>query len=228
MSDFNFELSEEEIKRIKSGYQMSIMRGELNANAYISANAKKLGVDKKLFKRFVLECAKQSIFCRDKVLHYHRTSLENAIKILEHGALLNRVNIKLAGGDTSKFLGSSSSNVQFTVDKYNEYGELLSSGFGGERESQVGVVGADVVFVMGPAFMEEETYDCLAFYPTVGKADIRRGCVALLAKNEEIKRTIEEVLQKFEYDLSTLLIQDFHRQDLLNRINSETIAEQNE
>lgn len=83
-------LSEEEKQKIVSTYKNVSIQGELSANAYISSQAKKFGVDKKELTKFVLEKGKSEIKSPDKVLHYHRTSIQSFKQIMQTGFLLNR------------------------------------------------------------------------------------------------------------------------------------------
>lgn len=206
-------LGEDGIKRLVSGYQNTMSSSELLANAYVATEAKKLFVDKGLLKFFLREQQKKKILFPEKVLHYHRTSLENAEKILEMGALLNRANLKQAGVDISKFAGSSSAHVQFSVDRYSENGELVNEGF--NLKDNVGASSDDVVFVMGTELMHEETYDNFAIYPTVEKADVKSCCIGLLAKNLEVQEKLQALLQERGMQIPVMLQKDFDREILI-------------
>ena len=182
-------LSENEIRGLIAGYRNMATSGELNAKLFIGSQSKKLGVDKKELETFLKEKAKEEIKSPNKVLHYHRTSLEYAKKIIESGYLLNRENIVLNGGDISHLSGSSSANVQFTRDIYDENGMLQLSGF--NIGVNKGANSMEVVFVMNPKLMEEESYNCVYTYPIVEKADIRECCATILAQNPEIQAKID-------------------------------------
>lgn len=209
-------LSEDEQTRILSGYRNVMSQGELMANAYIAQQAKRFDVDKKTLKRYIRELNKLQINCREKVLHYHRTSFENAEKILEMGSFLNRANLKIAGVDISKFLGSSSANVQFSVDKYDQEGHLYQEGF--NLQDNLGASSADVVFVMGPNLIKEGTYDNFALYPTVEKADIRESCVTIMAKDERIREELQQILEDKKYDIPVVLVSEFCRGILMETL----------
>lgn len=209
-------LGEEGINRLMAGYQNLIANSEILSNAYVATEAKKLFVDKKLLKFFLREQQKKKIKSPEKVLHYHRTSFENAEKILGIGALLNRANLKKAGVDISKFAGSSSANVQFSADRYDENGELFIEGF--NLKDNLGASSDDVVFVMGPKLMREETYDSFNIYPTVEKADIRKCCVALLAKDLEVQEKLQALLQEKGMNIPVVLQKDFDRELLIQNL----------
>ena len=79
------ELDDKEKGIIMNGYRGSATQSELSANIYLSREAKKLGIDKQELKQFILKMGKDAIKSPDKVLHYHRTSIENAGKIINSG-----------------------------------------------------------------------------------------------------------------------------------------------
>lgn len=193
-------------------------RSELDVNSYISGQAKKLGIDKQKLIFYLREQEKLKIKSPEKVLHYHRTSLERGKNILESGYLLNRKNMQLNGGDISEFRGSSSNNVQFSVDKYNEYGELLQSGYEPEGEN-LGASSNDIVFVMGPKLLKEETYNPFTMYPTVEKANINEMCTAILAKDPETLQKLQSILDINQINVQTMLQDDFDREEILQSLN---------
>lgn len=219
-------LSEEETKKMVSAYKSMSNQGELSANAYISSQAKKIGIDKKELTTFIQEKGKEEISSPDKVLHYHRTSMESFKKIMETGYLLNRKNMQLNGIDTSSLKGSSSANIQFSRDVYDEAGELQSSGF--DIENNLGASSADVVFVMSPELMKEDTYNCLGMYPTVEKADIQQCCATILAKDPEIQMQIESILKNKNIPIKTILQDEFSRDTVLQEINKTDIEKEPE
>lgn len=212
-------LSEAEKKSLIAGYQNMTIGGELDAKTYISSEAKKLGVDKKELETFLKEKGKEKIKSPEKVLHYHRTSMEYAKKIIESGYLLNRKNIILNGGDISHLSGSSSANVQFTRDIYDENGMLQLSGFNmGENK---GANSMEVVFVMNPKLMEEESYNSFYRYPIVEKADIRECCATILAQNPEIQAQIDKSLAEKGIMIPTMLQEEFNREEILANLSGK-------
>ena len=212
-------LSEDEKKSLIAGYQNMAIGGELDAKTYISSEAKKLGVDKKELETFLKEKGKEKIKSPEKVLHYHRTSMEYAKKIIESGYLLNRKNIILNGGDISHLSGSSSANVQFTRDIYDENGMLQLSGFNmGENK---GANSMEVVFVMNPKLMEEESYNSFYRYPIVEKADIRECCATILAQNPEIQAQIDKSLAEKGIMIPTMLQEEFNREEILANLSGK-------
>lgn len=212
-------LSEAEKKSLIAGYQNMAIGGELDAKTYISSEAKKLGVDKKELETFLKEKGKEKIKSPEKVLHYHRTSMEYAKKIIESGYLLNRKNIILNGGDISHLSGSSSANVQFTRDIYDENGMLQLSGFNmGENK---GANSMEVVFVMNPKLMEEESYNSFYRYPIVEKADIRECCATILAQNPEIQAQIDKSLAEKGIMIPTMLQEEFNREEILANLSGK-------
>jgi len=219
-------LSEEETKKMVSSYKSMSNQGELSANAYISSQAKKLGIDKKELTSFIQEKGKEEISSPDKVLHYHRTSLDSFKKIMETGYLLNRKNMQLNGIDTSDLKGSSSSNIQFSRDVYDENGELKNSGF--DLEDSLGASSADVVFVMSPELMNEESYNCLSMYPTVEKADIQKCCATILAKDPNIQMQIQNILKSKNMPIQTILQDEFDRENILQELGKDNTERESE
>lgn len=217
-------LSEGETQKIISAYRNMSSQGELSANAYISSQAKKLGVDKKELISFIQEKGKAEISSPNKVLHYHRTSMQSFEKIMQTGYLLNRKNMQLNGIDISGLKGSSSANIQFSRDIYNNDGELQSSGF--DIDDNLGASSADVVFVMSPELMQEDTYNCLGMYPTVEKANIQRCCATILAKDPNIKIQIESILKGKNLPIRTILQEEFDRETILEELNKNDIGKQ--
>lgn len=219
-------ISEEETKKLVSGYQRMSNQSELSANAYISTQAKKLGIDKKELISFVLEKGKETIASSHKVLHYHRTSIQNFEQIMQIGYLLNRKNMQENGIDISKLSGSSSANVQFSRDIYDDDGVLQMEGYSKERN--LGANSTDVVFVMGPELIQENTYNCLTVYPTVEKADIQRCCVAILAKDPIIQMRVEKILKEKNIFISTILQENFDRNAILEQLSKKNSSKQEE
>lgn len=217
-------LSEEETQKIVSAYRNMSSQGKLSANAYISSQAKKLGVNKKELTSFIQEKGKAEISSPNKVLHYHRTSMQSFEQIMQTGFLLNRKNMQLNGIDISRLNGSSSANVQFSRDIYNEEGELQSSGF--DIDDNLGASSADVVFVMSPELMNEETYNCLAMYPTVEKTDIQRCCATILAKDINIQNQIQSILKAKNLQIRTMLQGEFDRESVLEELSRSDTSKQ--
>lgn len=212
-------LSENEIRGLIAGYRNMATSGELDAKSFIGSQSKKLGVDKKELETFLKEKAKEEIKSPNKVLHYHRTSMEYAKKIIETGYLLNRKNIELNGGDISHLSGSSSANVQFTRDIYDENGMLQLSGFTtGENK---GANSMEVVFVMNPKLMEEESYNCAYTYPIVEKADISECCATILTQNPEIQAQTDKCLEDKGMMIPTMLQEEFDREEILASLNGK-------
>ena len=217
-------LSEEETKTIMSSYKRMSMQGELSANAYLSSKAKQLGVDKKALTTFIQEKGKAEISSPDKVLHYHRTSMQSFEQIMQTGFLLNRKNMQLNGIDTSNLRGSSSANIQFSRDVYDADGKLQIPGF--DMADNLGASSADVVFVMSPELMNEETYNCFTMYPTVEKADIQRCCATILAKDPNIQMQIESILRGKNLPIRTMLQEEFDREAVLEELGRADVSKQ--
>ena len=72
-------LSQEEERALIAGYRNMATR-EIDAKSFIGSQSKKLGVDKKELETFLKEKCKEEIKSPEKVLHYHRTSMEYAKK----------------------------------------------------------------------------------------------------------------------------------------------------
>lgn len=211
-------LSQEEERDLIAGYRNMATR-EIDAKSFIGSQSKKLGVDKKELETFLKEKCKEEIKSPEKVLHYHRTSMEYAKKIIESGYLLNRKNIVLNEGDISHLSGSSSANVQFTRDIYDENGMLQLSGFNiGENK---GANSMEVVFVMNPKLMQEESYNCVYRYPIVEKADIRECCATILAQNPEIQAQIDKSLAEKGIMIPTMLQEEFNREEILANLSGK-------
>ena len=217
-------LSEDEKQKIVSTYKNVSIQGELSANAYISTQAKKLGIDKKELTKFVLEKGRSEISSPDKVLHYHRTSIQSFEQIMQTGLLLNRKNMQLNGIDISGLKGSSSPNIQFSRDIYDANGELQSSGF--DINDNLGANSADIVFVMSPEVMNEDTYNCFGTYPTVEKADIQRCCATILAKDPNIQMQIESILKGKGLSIRTMLQEEFDREAVLEELDRSDVSKQ--
>ena len=210
-------ISEEKAKKLVLGYQMMLNQSELSANAYINTQAKKLGVDKKELISFVLAKGKEKITSPEKVLHYHRTSIQSFKQIMQIGYLLNRRNMQENGLDISKLRGSSSANVQFSRDIYDDNGVLQVEGYNKERN--LGANSTDVIFVMGPELMQENTYNCLSVYPTVEKANIQKYCIVILAKDPIIQMQVEKILKEKNIFIRTILQENFDRNILLAQLS---------
>jgi len=217
-------LSEEETKTIMSSYKRMSMQGELSANAYLSSKAKQLGIDKKALTTFIQEKGKAEISSPDKVLHYHRTSMQSFEQIMQTGFLLNRKNMQLNGIDTSNLRGSSSANIQFSRDVYDADGKLQIPGF--DMADNLGASSADVVFVMSPELMNEETYNCFTMYPTVEKADIQKCCATILAKDPNIQMQIESILKGKNLPIKTMLQEEFDREAVLEELGRTDVSKQ--
>ena len=215
----------ETTQRMLREYANMANSGEIFGNSYIGRKAKELGVDKEELRLYIREKAKAQIQSPEKVLHYHRTSLENADKILQSGYLLNRANRRKNGENLTHLAGSSSDNVQFTVDKYNNNGILISSGFD-LNATNIGAASTDIVFVMSPDILKEDSYDCLAPYPTVEKANIRECCATILARNPEVLAKLQNRLSELKLDIPTMLQEEFNRNSILQDIQKGKIQQE--
>ena len=125
--------------------------------------------------------------------------------------------MQLNGIDISGLRGSSSANIQFSRDIYDDEGELQSSGF--DIDDKLGASSADVVFVMSPELMNEDTYNCWGTYPTVEKADIQRCCATILAKDPNIQMQIESILKGRNLPIRTMLQEEFDREAVLEELS---------
>lgn len=215
--------SKEETQKMIVSYRNASISGELTANAYIATQAKKLGIDKETLRAYIREQGKSQISHPEKVLHYHRTSIENAKQILASGYLLNRAGIKENGGDITHLNGSSSKNVQFSVDRYNSEGKLQSSGF--DLEDNLGAASTDIVFIMSPELLKEDSYDSFGMYPTVEKANISQCCATILAKNPDILSQLQEMMAKAHIQIPSILQEEFSRESVLQSLSPEKVQE---
>lgn len=132
--------------------------------------------------------------------------------------------MQLNGIDISGLKGSSSPNIQFSRDIYDTNGELQSSGF--DINNNLGANSADVVFVMSPELMNEDTYNCFGTYPTVEKADIQRCCATILAKDHNIQMQIESILKGKGLSTRTMLQEEFDREAVLHGLDRTDLSKQ--
>ena len=79
---------------------------------------------------------------------------------------------------------------------------------------------------MGPELMNEDTYNCWGTYPTVEKADIRRCCVTILAKDPNIQMQIESILKSKNISIPTMLQEEFDREAILEELSRDDTSNQ--
>jgi len=207
-------LDEQQLISACYGYRDRSIAHERDGQTYLGYTAKRLGVDKDYLYTQIKRKGVSLINSKEKVLHYHRTSMVSAKSILESGYLLNREHLKKRGIEVSS--GSSSKNVQFTVDEYDKNGELAIEGF--SNNLKVGAVNSGIVFVMGPNLLEEESYDCLQRFPTVEKASIDDTCVCIMAEGEESLKEIQSFLKSKGKNIPVILQKNFNREEILGSL----------
>ena len=88
-------------------------------------------------------------------------------------------------------------------------------------EDGKGANSTEVVFVMNPKLMEEESYNCFYRYPIVEKADIRKCCATILAQNPEIQAQIDKCLADKGIRIPTMLQEEFNREEILANLNGK-------
>jgi len=106
--------------------------------------------------------AKQDLQEREKgpLYHYHRTTVEKALTIINNGALLSRDEMEKAGIDTSKLGWSISDQVMMTRDGYNQEGQATSPGVGIHNTDAYSGFGP-VIFVFEPSVMDSPGYNAI-------------------------------------------------------------------
>ena len=215
-------ISKGTLNNISNTYKNVSMQGELTASQYLNSTSKKMGISRDELMNQLREKMIEDTNHPEKVLHYHRTSLDRFEKIVDSGALLSRANIIAQGGNTREFSGSSSSKVQFTVDSYDTAGNLTKSGYEiGEGAGNTGANATDIVFVMNPDLMKEKSYDGYGMYPTVEKAELQEYVASILAKDEQTQQKALEILARKGIQVPVILQKDFERQDILKQYEHE-------
>lgn len=163
---------------------------------------KKLSVQNNIDYRYLLQKIRQMSIeknysgQKDLVKHFHATSFESFEEIIKTGELLSRSERKKRGISVENLLGSSSDNVQFSRDYFNDKGDLIKSGLGNGK----GATGTEVVFVFGNQIYNEETFDATFHYPTVEKLNIKNACIAVIGANDDIVSKIRDLLKQYDCD----------------------------
>lgn len=185
------DMTDEDIFKMYNGIRNVALHGEIDYYRWMHHLAKIHDFDYSEFLQYMRDYAKSKLTFTQNIKHYHGTSINNFKSIIENGALLSRDELELRGVDTSKFGWSSSRNVQFTRDYYDEQGNLIRPGLTNHR---VGNINYGVTLVFGPQLFKVNNYDCFSQYPTVSNASIKDNCIAILADSEVILNEIKNIL----------------------------------
>ena len=153
--------------------------------------AKEVGASKEVVLQEMRAYAKSRIKSPEKVLHFHKTSIDNLKDIVELGGLLSRPEVKKRKPDKKLPGWSASEDVMMTQDKYNDDGALRQRGL---TSHGVGASGRGVVMVMGPQIMDLPDYDAICDYPTVSDAPLAKNCDAILVDGDEDRAEVEKLL----------------------------------
>ena len=166
--------------------------GKLGQQVELGHMAKRHGMEKDDLARVLNAYAKSKIEHREKVKHYHRTSIENLHDILEFGCLLSRPELKKVRPDI-KFSGASASdNVMMTRDKYDKDGVLWQPGV---TEQKPGGSSHGVTLVFKSDIIDFDTYDAMDSYPTVSNVPLESYCEAVLVDTEDDRGRVTQELQ---------------------------------
>ncbi len=179
---------------------INVARGvEADYYRYIRSQAKKEGVPADEMLAEVRAINKERRFGKNKdnIKFYHSTSIDRLSSILESGQLLSRKEREARGEDVSKLPWSSSENIQFSCDDFDENGEMIRPGLDEGR----GAFGSEVSFVFGGDLMDEKSFEPAPPYPTVEKVDISEKCLGIIVKNAENVKAVESMLKEKGIDI---------------------------
>lgn len=168
-------------------------QSQMGRKNWIRNLAKEKGITPEAILSELRTAAKSKIDCPEKVLHYHQTSLNTLKNILEDRALLSQAEIKKRRPETKFPYWTASDEVMMTMDRYGKDGKIYRRGLASHG---IGAAGQGVTFVMGPAIIDLNDYDCISPDPTVSNAPLESTCQAILVQNESDKQIVEEMLER--------------------------------
>lgn len=172
--------------------RLKLARGKMDRKALVNTFAKQFGVDGPEMLQLLRMRSKEQIAHPEKVIHYHRTSLERFDSILGDGALLSRPEIMRRHPELKIPGASASDDVMMTRDQYDPEGTLIAPGL---TDHEAGASGGGVVFALGPELMDYNSYDSMGVSPTISHAPLKETCSAVLIVDEKDR---EEVQQRLE------------------------------
>lgn len=184
------------LKRIVQGAQIAVAATENDYYQYLKRVARKEAIPYEELLSGVREAIKESRFGKnkDRVKFYHSTSMDNLSDILSSGGeLLSRSKRREQGEDISGLPWSSSENIQFSCDSFDEKGELIQSGYGAGR----GASGGEISFVFGKDLIDEETFDAASSYPTVEAVGLSEKCLGIIVKDSSKVETVRDLLKRY-------------------------------
>lgn len=195
------------LNRVARG-SINVARGaEADYYRYIRSQAKKEGIpaDEMLAKVRAINKERRFGKNKDYIKFYHSTSIGGLSSILKSGQLLSRKEREARGEDVSKLPWSSSENIQFSCDDFDENGEMIRPGLGEGR----GALGSEVSFVFGGDLMDEKSFESAPYYPTVEKVDISEKCLGIIVKNAENVEVVESMLKEKGIDIPVYTTDDY-------------------
>jgi len=207
-------LSDQEKKKF---YNMLRLGGYRDKKFLLKRIAKEKNLEPEEILNEIRHFAKQGIRFPEKVLHFHKTGIDNFKSIVEIGGFLSRSELKKRNPDIKISSWSASDDFMMTQDEYDKDGELIKRGL---SPHGVGASEEDIVFVLGPSIINLDDYDCIIEYPTVSNAPVKGNCTKVLVENEDDKIKVKGILEKAGLDEIEIKLRDKFEEDHYSEKNN--------
>lgn len=146
---------------------------------------------------------------KGELRHFHRTSVDNLISMIEMGRMLSRSKLRELRPDVQLPAWSSSDNVLMTRDQFDADGKLVLPGF--HKGESYGASGNGVLMVFKDSVMQNETYNAVESYPSVSDLPIEDHCEVILVNSEEDRQRIEKALRDNSRSIPVMMKSEWER-----------------
>lgn len=185
-------------KEIRSSLNGARTVWKLARKGFLNGRAKKLGLEVSELQRRIRDAALENLINREKVMHYHSTSLQAFESICHHRALLSHEKIRERDPEARIPTGSTSTKVMLTHDTYRESGELQL----GIWSDTYGASSAQVTFVLGPSIMWQDDYDPIDTYPVMEEINLEQHCACVLVREPSDIPKVRQIVQANDLEIS--------------------------
>ncbi len=192
-------------RKMLSHLSMLKLKNALERKMYLKSQSKKLNLTSEEFKKKLNKVAIEIINNKEKVKHYHQTSLKNAKEVIESGGFLSRSEIIKRNPDKQIDEWSSSKNVMMTLDSYNKAGQLSNLGVSNKRSMSNK---SGTTFVFNSRLFNLPSYDAINQYPEAESIPLQGVCEKILVEKESDILDIETTLRSHQLENIEVIIKE--------------------
>jgi hypothetical protein len=177
-------------------------------DAKLARIARQNGIDKDVLRQRATTAEIEKLKKNKKlpIYHYHQTSLQNFIEIInsEQKSLLSQ-NKQVEKGKQFTSSGSRPGLVQFTVDWVDNDGHITK-----QAVSSVGARGKGVVLVFDESIMTQPNFDIFDYYHGIPEVSLDHVSCLLCNSNEE-KERLEQIIFDDQINLRVMLVEEWYK-----------------